>query len=58
MDLGAFSRLESKIEELLSRLAALEDENGELRTQLTEKTDLLSRIEEQTYAAAIPRKRD
>jgi chromosome segregation ATPase len=37
MEVSAFNRLEQKIEDLLNRLAALKDENADLRAALEQK---------------------
>jgi uncharacterized coiled-coil DUF342 family protein len=46
MDLSTFNNLESKIEELLDRLRALKQENGEIRGGLTEKDKEIAELNE------------
>ena len=46
MDISTFNNLESKIEELLDRLRALKQENGEIRGGLTEKDKEIAELNE------------
>jgi predicted nucleic acid-binding Zn-ribbon protein len=47
MEVTAFNRLEQKIEDLLNRLAALKDENADLRTALEQKEASLNDLGQQ-----------
>jgi cell division protein ZapB len=47
MEVTAFNRLEQKIEELLNRLAALKDENADLRGALSQKEESLNSLGQQ-----------
>ncbi len=45
MEVSAFNRLEQKIEELLSRLVDLKEENADLRRALAERDQRLQELE-------------
>lgn len=50
MEVTAFNRLEQKIEELLNRLAALKDENADLRAALSQKEENLNGLGQQVHS--------
>jgi cell division protein ZapB len=44
MEVGAFSRLEQKVEELLNQLLALREENAELHNALNERESRIAEL--------------
>ncbi len=50
MEVTAFNRLEQKIEELLNRLAALKDENADLRAALNQKEESLNDLGQRVHS--------
>ncbi len=50
MEVTAFNRLEEKIEELLNRLAALKEENADLRAALNQKEETLSELGQRVHS--------